>query len=178
MAAVEPPESAKRQDSCPDEVESVDMSGPLSSEDILKPKGETTHSKTAEKPEHAQRGTAPTDGAAFTSHSEVGVESRAASTTCKSPDNHDAEADKNACHNTACGKELRCLDWSETDDNSEDIPTHLKHKRGMLMHRIKFTAMNFVLFNTVRRSYYNVLKLLDLRFGILGGVVGSSFCLL
>lgn len=131
MAAVEPPESAKRQDSCPDEVESVDMSGPLSSEDILKPKGETTHSKTAEKPEHAQRGTAPTDGAAFTSHSEVGVESRAASTTCKSPDNHDAEADKNACHNTACGKELRCLDWSETDDNSEDIPTHLKHKRDL-----------------------------------------------
>lgn len=133
MAAVDPSESPKRQESPAEEVEtSGEKSEAVGSGCSSNQKDETTHSNSKESPDGEQRPSAGNDGGCIASHSEVSVESGAGTvkTTCNSPD--DLTTAKNMTEPP--GSEQRAFDWSETEDDDEEAKTHKQEndKCGML----------------------------------------------
>lgn len=127
MAAVEPLEYTKKQNSSPNRKELSDTADPEHSENILQEKNESSPPNASDEP---QKTNATTNGAAYTSLSKVGVQpgEETDSTTCNLSEKHEPEAEKEACPNTVCGSELHSLDWSETDDYSEETQANKLNK--------------------------------------------------
>ncbi|XP_070821708.1 uncharacterized protein [Chaetodon trifascialis] len=123
MAAVDPSESPKRQESPAEEVEtSGEKSEAVESGRSLNQTDETTLNKNNKSPNGEQRPSPGNDGGCIASHSEVSVESGAGTdkTTCNSPD--DLTSEKKMTE--APGKEQQAFDWSETEDDDEEAKTH------------------------------------------------------
>ncbi|XP_071757758.2 uncharacterized protein LOC139913601 isoform X1 [Centroberyx gerrardi] len=131
MAAVDPSESPKRQKSPVEEVETPgEKTEVCESECNLKPAGEIASTKSAESPTGGQEATVSNDGDHIASHSEVSGEPEAGAdtTTCNSLE--DPKSTEKMAHNTEVASSVqRSFDWSDTEDDDEDLQTR-KEKIG------------------------------------------------